>query len=67
MPNEPTTQSVSAPAAEGTPRPGDETTPDSSQTAQNSCPACGGSGTVEGKPCASCEGTGMVTVTVGDA
>ncbi|HEY8611685.1 MAG TPA: hypothetical protein VIL69_10405 [Roseomonas sp.] len=58
---------VSVPAADGTPRPGDETGPDASQTAQNTCPACGGSGMLEGKPCRSCEGTGTVTVTVGDA
>jgi DnaJ-class molecular chaperone len=53
--------------ASGTPRPGDETSPQAGQTAQNTCPACGGSGRLEGKACPSCEGTGMVTVTVGDA
>lgn len=49
------------------PRPGDETGDDASQTAPNTCPACGGTGKVDDKPCPTCEGTGEVTVTVGDA
>ncbi|MFC0388960.1 hypothetical protein [Muricoccus vinaceus] len=49
------------------PRPGDETSADAPQTAPNTCPACGGTGAVQGKPCPTCEGTGEVTVTVGDA
>ena len=58
---------VTVPAAEGTPSPGDETTPDAAQTAENTCRECGGTGTLQGKPCPGCEGTGTVTVTVGDA
>jgi DnaJ-class molecular chaperone len=58
---------VSVPAATGTPSPGDETEPNASQTAENTCPACGGSGNLQDKPCPDCEGTGLVTVTVGDA
>jgi DnaJ-class molecular chaperone len=54
-------------ASGGAPRPGDETSPDAPQTAQNTCPACGGSGKRDSKPCPDCEGTGLVTVTVGDA
>ncbi|MFH5925682.1 hypothetical protein [Roseomonas xinghualingensis] len=48
-------------------RPGDEVGPDAPQTAQNTCPACGGSGKLDSKSCPTCEGTGLVTVTVGDA
>ncbi|MBP0443333.1 hypothetical protein J8J14_00955 [Roseomonas sp. SSH11] len=63
---DPTSTGIPVPAS-GSGRPGDETDPAASQTAPNTCPACGGSGRLENKPCPECEGTGMVTVTVGDA
>jgi DnaJ-class molecular chaperone len=47
--------------------PGDETEPGSEQSAEGICPECGGSGSVAGNTCASCDGTGVVTVIVGDA
>ena len=37
------------------------------QTGENTCPACSGSGLIDGKPCGECGGTGKVTETVGDA
>jgi DnaJ-class molecular chaperone len=49
------------------PNPGDEASPEASQTAENICRACGGSGRVGGEPCPDCGGTGTVTETVGDA
>jgi RecJ-like exonuclease len=49
------------------PHPGDETDPGSKQSAEGICPECAGSGTVTGKTCSSCMGTGIVTVIVGDA
>jgi hypothetical protein len=58
---------ITVPAAPATPRPGDEVGPDAAQTAQNTCPQCGGTGRLGDKPCPGCEGTGLVTVTVGDA
>lgn len=66
MAGDPISGGISVPA-QGTERPGDETGPEASQTAQNTCPACGGSGQRENRPCPECEGTGLVTVTVGDA
>ena len=67
MTQDPAKAGVTVPAAPGTPNPGDETGADAGQTAENTCPECGGSGTVQGGPCPGCAGTGMVTVTVGDA
>lgn len=47
--------------------PGDEAPPGSAQTGENTCRECEGSGSVEGRPCSSCGGTGRVTEIVGDA
>ena len=49
------------------PRPGDEASPKTSQTAENVCRRCVGRGTVDGKKCPECEGTGTNTTIVGDA
>ncbi|MFT8243124.1 hypothetical protein [Roseomonas sp. BN140053] len=54
-------------AASGAPSPGDEAEPGAPQTAENSCRDCGGTGRLDGENCPTCEGTGLVTVTVGDA
>jgi DnaJ-class molecular chaperone len=37
------------------------------QVAENTCPTCAGSGTVDGSPCSTCAGTGTVDEVVGDA
>ncbi|WP_083438136.1 hypothetical protein [Caldimonas brevitalea] len=56
------------PSTQDQPRPGDETSPHASQTAENTCRRCKGSGRSEnGQSCPECDGTGRVTVTVGDA
>jgi DnaJ-class molecular chaperone len=66
MTGDPSSTGIPVPATGGE-RPGDEAESGASQTAQNTCPACGGTGSLQSKPCPECEGTGMVTVTVGDA
>ena len=48
--------------------PGDEASPGTEQTGENTCPVCGGSGKNAAQaPCPNCGGTGVVIVTVGDA
>ena len=47
--------------------PGDEATPGASQTGDQICPSCGGSGRREDRACTGCGGSGRVTVIVGDA
>jgi DnaJ-class molecular chaperone len=47
--------------------PGDEDAPGTKQTGENTCPACNGSGNLQGRPCPDCGGSGEVTVIVGDA
>jgi DnaJ-class molecular chaperone len=46
-------------------RPGDQ--PGPTQTAEVTCPACGGSGRKGDAPCRECLGTGRVRQIVGDA
>ncbi|SNS15094.1 hypothetical protein SAMN06265795_101258 [Noviherbaspirillum humi] len=49
-------------------KPGDEDAAGTPQTADNTCPRCGGSGkNMEGGTCDNCAGTGTVTEIVGDA
>jgi len=48
-------------------RPGDEVPEGTPGTGENTCPACGGSGTQAGQPCEACGGSGVVTVNIGDA
>jgi hypothetical protein len=48
-------------------KPGDEAPEGTPSTGEGICPDCGGSGRLEGKPCATCEGTGTVTVGIGGA
>jgi DnaJ-class molecular chaperone len=40
---------------------------DGPQTGENTCPACAGTGRVDGQDCAACTGTGTVVEQVGDA
>ena len=47
--------------------PGDDAPPGTPGTGEAPCPACEGSGTREGKPCANCGGTGIVNQGVGGA
>ena len=47
--------------------PGDEAPPGASQTGENTCRACGGTGTIGGESCPECGGSGVVAETVGDA
>ncbi|HEU4620769.1 MAG TPA: hypothetical protein VFS42_00965 [Burkholderiaceae bacterium] len=48
-------------------RHGDEAPAGSQGTAENVCPVCHGSGTLAGKPCVECDGTGRITVGIGGA
>jgi DnaJ-class molecular chaperone len=48
-------------------KPGDETEPGSEQTGESVCRDCAGTGQVNGARCIACDGTGTVTVIVGDA
>lgn len=54
-------------AGSGAANPGDEAAPGTPGTGENICRECGGSGRIDGAPCASCGGTGKVTVGVGGA
>lgn len=47
--------------------PGDETEPGSKQSADGVCAACAGTGKLGRETCPDCEGSGIVTVIVGDA
>jgi hypothetical protein len=47
--------------------PGDEARPGTPGTGPDVCPKCGGTGQVDGQPCANCDGTGTVTVGIGGA
>ena len=47
--------------------PGDEASPGATQTAENICRTCSGTGRVDDKSCPTCGGTGKVIETVGDA
>jgi DnaJ-class molecular chaperone len=42
-------------------KPGDEAPPGDALAGENLCRVCSGSGTVDGRPCASCAGTGTTT------
>jgi hypothetical protein len=45
--------------------PGDDASPGTPGTGENICPVCGGSGRVNGRLCANCDGTGKVTEGIG--
>lgn len=40
---------------------------DGDQTGENTCPTCGGTGTVDGGTCDTCGGSGVTVEPVGDA
>lgn len=60
----PAPTSIEAPAPL---KPGDEAPAGTPGTGESPCPDCGGSGRVDGKSCATCAGTGKVTVGIGGA
>jgi hypothetical protein len=45
--------------------PGDEAQPGAPGTGENTCPACGGSGTLNDAPCEECGGSGIVIEGIG--
>tara|TARA_R110002020_G_scaffold334285_1_gene549615 strand:+ start:674 stop:862 length:189 start_codon:yes stop_codon:yes gene_type:complete len=47
--------------------PGDETEPGSTQSAEGICAACAGTGKLGRETCRDCDGSGIITVIVGDA
>ena len=47
--------------------PGDEAPPGTPGTGENICPVCSGKGTISGKTCDNCEGTGKVITGIGGA
>jgi hypothetical protein len=47
--------------------PGDEAPPGTPGAGENICPACGGSGQLDGAACQTCGGTGKVIEEVGGA
>lgn len=47
------------------PAPGDDAEPGTPGTGENVCPDCRGRGRLEGAPCPTCDGTGVVTEGVG--
>jgi len=51
----------------GVRNPGDEASPGASQTAENICRACKGTGQIDGNPCVECGSTGKVVESPGDA
>ena len=57
---------VAVPAAQPM-NPGDEAPAGTPGTGENVCPACAGSGRVDGAPCTECAGSGRVVSNVGDA
>ena len=44
--------------------PGDDAVPGSPDSGEGLCPACSGSGRLDGRPCATCSGTGKVVETI---
>lgn len=46
-------------------KPGDEAPPGAPGTGENLCPACGGTGKIDGDGCPECKGTGKVTTGIG--
>jgi DnaJ-class molecular chaperone len=49
------------------PNPGDEAAPGTPGTAEDVCPACHGSGRLQGQQCEKCGGSGRITRGIGGA
>ncbi len=49
------------------PNPGDEAPPGTPVTGEDACPACHGTGRLDGEECVTCAGTGVVVEGVGGA
>jgi hypothetical protein len=49
------------------PNPGDEAPPGTPGTGEDVCPACHGSGRIQGRPCENCGGSGKVVRGIGGA
>jgi hypothetical protein len=47
--------------------PGDDAAPGTPGTGEDTCPVCQGSGRVDGRPCANCDGTGRIVEGIGGA
>lgn len=47
--------------------PGDQAPAGTPGTGENLCPACSGTGTIDGEPCRKCGGTGKVVEGIGGA
>ena len=47
--------------------PGDEVKPGTEKSGEHICPACSGSGELDGARCKACGGTGRIIALVGDA
>jgi hypothetical protein len=48
-------------------KPGDQAPPGTAGTGEALCPACGGRGNLDGRPCPECVGTGIITQGIGGA
>ena len=45
--------------------PGDDAPEGTAGTGENICPVCNGGGTVDGRACPSCDGTGLIVEGIG--
>lgn len=48
-------------------KPGDEAPPGTPGTGENICPVCHGRGSISGRACTNCGGTGKITTGIGGA
>lgn len=46
-------------------KPGDDAPPGTPGTGENLCPACAGTGKIDGESCSECKGSGKVTTGIG--
>jgi len=45
--------------------PGDDAPPGTPGTGEDTCPACSGSGRIDGRACENCDGTGRIVEAIG--
>ena len=50
---------------DGKAKPGDQAAPGTPGTGEALCPKCAGRGRIDGRPCATCSGTGKITQGIG--